>query len=204
MASASNRKSKAWLTLLLIAAAICLLWAIVIYGEVSRQASRQELRKADAIVVFGAAEYYGHPSAVFRARLDHAYVLFQRGFAPLIVITGGAADVPRYSEGGVGRDYLIAKGVPDEDIIAETQSSDTSESAERVGAIFHTNDLHSCLAVSDGYHMFRVMKMLQKQGIIAYPSPRPDSRVPSRWARVRANLREVAGYTAWKLGLDEP
>lgn len=201
MTSAPHSQRKMWLTLALIAAAMCIAWTIVVYGEVARQASRQDLRKADAIVVFGAAEYYGHPSAVFRARLDHAYLLFQRGLAPLIVITGGAADVPRYSEGGVGRDYLIAKGVPDQDIIAETQSSDTSESAERVGAIFHANDLHSCLAVSDGYHMFRVIKMLQKQGIVAYPSPRPDSRVSSRWARVRVNLREVAGYTAWKLGL---
>lgn len=201
MTSAPHPQKKMWLTLALIAAGICVVWTIVVYSEVARQASRQDVRKADAIVVFGAAEYYGHPSAVFRARLDHAYLLFQRGLAPLIVITGGAADVPRYSEGGVGRDYLIAKGVPDQDIIAETQSSDTSESAERVGAIFHTNDLHTCLAVSDGYHMFRVMKMLQKQGIVAYPSPRPDSRVPSRWARVRVNLREVAGYTAWKLGL---
>jgi uncharacterized SAM-binding protein YcdF (DUF218 family) len=201
MTSAPHPQKKPWLALALLAVAICIAWTLLVYTEVSRQASRQDLRKADAIVVFGAAEYYGHPSAVFRARLDHAYVLFQRGFAPLIVITGGAADVPRYSEGGVGRDYLIAKGVPDENIIAETQSSDTSESAKRVGAIFRANDLHSCLAVSDGYHMFRVIKMLQKQGIIAYPSPRPDSRVPSRWARVRVNLREVAGYTAWKLGL---
>jgi uncharacterized SAM-binding protein YcdF (DUF218 family) len=190
-----------WPKLVVIAIAICLAWTIVVYAEISRQSTRQELRKADAIVVFGAAEYYGHPSAVFRARLDHAYFLFQRGLAPLIVITGGAADVPRYSEGGVGRDYLIARGVPDRDIIAETQSSDTSESAERVAAIFHTNDLHTCLAVSDGYHMFRVIKMLQKQGITPYPSPRPDSRVPSRWSRIRVNLREVAGYTAWKLGL---
>jgi uncharacterized SAM-binding protein YcdF (DUF218 family) len=190
-----------WPKLMVIAIAVCFAWIIVVYAEISRQSTRQELRKADAIVVFGAAEYYGHPSAVFRARLDHAYFLFQRGLAPLIVITGGAADVPRYSEGGVGRDYLIARGVPDRDIIAETQSSDTSESAERVGAIFHTNELHTCLAVSDGYHMFRVIKMLQKQGITAYPSPRPDSRVPSRWSRIRVNLREVAGYTAWKLGL---
>lgn len=201
MTSASHPKKRIGFALLLIAVGICIAWTIVVYFQVSRQSSRQELRKADAIVVFGAAEYYGHPSAVFRARLDHAYLLFQRGLAPLIVITGGAADVPRYSEGGVGRDYLIAKGVPDQDVIAETQSSDTNESAERVGAIFHANDLHSCLAVSDGYHMFRVIKMLQKQGIVAYSSPRPDSRVPSRWVRVRVNLREVVGYTAWKLGL---
>ncbi len=69
-------------------------------------ASLQELHPADAIVVFGAAEYAGRPSPVYRARLDHAYELFRRGIAPVVITSGGAAADPKFSEGGVGHDYL--------------------------------------------------------------------------------------------------
>ena len=180
--------------------AVALAWVVVIFCLVTRQAGRDESRHADAIVVFGAAEYYGRPSPIYRARLDHAYTLFKNGFAPLIITSGGAADDPTFTEGGVGRDYLVARGVPDGAVIAETQSGDTSESAARIANIFRTNRLHTCVAVSDGYHMFRVKQMLQREGVTAYASPRPDSRLISHWQRSKVKLREVISYTAWKLG----
>ena len=71
-----------------------------------REAGVDEEHPVDAIVVFGAAEYVGHPSPVYRARLDHAYNLFERGLAPVIITTGGAGNDPHFSEGQVGRDYL--------------------------------------------------------------------------------------------------
>jgi uncharacterized SAM-binding protein YcdF (DUF218 family) len=63
------------------------------------------------------------------------------------------------------------------------------------------NGVHTCIAVSDGYHMLRVKEMLEQQGITAYASPRPDFHTPSHWRRIRTKLREVFSYTAWKLGL---
>ena len=66
---------------------------------------------ADAIAVFGAAEYGGRPSPVYHARLDHAVALYERGIAPLIITFGGGSDKDSgKTEGGVGRDYLLAKG----------------------------------------------------------------------------------------------
>jgi len=76
-------------------------------ARVVHAGSLQELHPADAIVVFGAAEYAGHPSPVWRARLDHSFDLFHRGIAPVVITTGGAASDPSFSEGGVGRDYLM-------------------------------------------------------------------------------------------------
>lgn len=85
------------------------------------QSRRDEAQPADAIIVFGAAEYSGHPSPVFRARLDHAITLYSRGMAPYLIITGGAGRDPQFSEGGVGRDYLATRGISDRHLIAETQ-----------------------------------------------------------------------------------
>jgi len=167
--------------------------------QIVRESSLQEVHPSGAIVVFGAAQYAGHPSPVFRARLDHAYDLFQRGAAPVVITTGGSGDDPTFSEGGVGHDYLMHRGIPEPRLIAETQGSDTASSAERVAVIMRTNRMRSCVAVSDAYHVFRIRKLLEHEGVQVYVAPRPDSRPRSVWQRVLAVLREAASYTAWRL-----
>jgi len=163
-----------------------------------REAGLDEEHSADAIVVFGAAEYSGRPSPVYRARLDHAYTLFQRALAPVIITTGGAGKDPKFSEGQVGRDYLESRGVPDADLIAETQGGDTDESAQRVAVILRANDMHNCLLVSDAYHMFRAKQMMSAQGIRVYLSPRPGSIPKTFMGRFLAALRESFSYLLYK------
>src|SRR5207245_8337191 len=113
-AAAAMRISKGWCFGLIgvIAAVFAGLFLSICIGIV-HDASLQELHPADAIVVFGAAEYAGRPSPVYRARLDHAYELFRRGIAPVVITSGGAAADPNFSEGGVGHDYLKRRGIPD-------------------------------------------------------------------------------------------
>ena len=186
-----------WAITLAIAAAIA--WLVAICAGIIGQASRQERGPADAIVVFGAAEYAGRPSPVYKARLDHAFDLFQQGVAPVVITSGGAAADPSYSEGGVGHDYLMHRGIPDSNLIAETQGSDTAQSAARVGVIMRANHMRRCVAVSDAYHVFRIRKLLEHEGLQVYVSPRPDSRPHSLWQRAEAVLREAASYLVWKL-----
>jgi uncharacterized SAM-binding protein YcdF (DUF218 family) len=162
---------------------------------------QQQLHPADAIIVFGAAEYDGRPSPVFRARLDHANDLFRKGLSPVVITTGGAALDPNFSEGGVGRDYLMRKGIPESALIAETQASDTAESAERVAVIMRANHMRSCIAVSDAYHVFRIRKLLEHEGVQVFIAPRPDSRPKSAWQRGMALLRESGSYLVWWAGI---
>ncbi len=172
-----------------------------LYSRIETQSARDEAQPADAIVVFGAAEYSGRPSPVFRARLDHAYTLFQRGLAPLIITTGGHGEDAHFSEGGVGHDYLLGRGVPEKNLIAETQSNDTADSAERVAVILKVNGKRTCLAVSDDYHIFRVKQMLEAQGLVVYGAPRPETRPRSGFDRAVVVLKEVLSYTLWRLHL---
>jgi len=164
-----------------------------------RDGSLQELHKADAIVVFGAAEYSGRPSPVLRARLDHAFDLFEKGIAPVVITTGGAASDPSFSE---GQNYLEHRGIPERNLIAETQGSDTAQSAVRVAVIMRANGLHSCVAVSDAYHVFRIRRLLEHEGLSpVYVAPRPDSRPRGAAQRTYAVLREACSYLLWKLGM---
>lgn len=195
-------RSRWWLralisTLVLIAVALG-----VTAVQIVRTASLQEIHPADAIVVFGAAEYSGRPSPVLRARLDHALDLFKQGTASVVITTGGAAADPKFSEGGVGRDYLMHHGVPERSLIAETQGRDTAESAARVGVIMRANGLHSCVAVSDAYHVFRIRKLLEHEGIgPIYVAPRPDSMPHDAGQRALVVLREAASYLLWRTGM---
>lgn len=166
--------------------------------QIMREAGVDEARPADAIVVFGAAEYVGHPSPVYRARLDHAYDLFQRGLAPVIITTGGAGKDPHYSEGQVGRDYLEARGIPDVNLIAETQGGDTDESVQRVAVIMHANGMHSAILVSDAYHLYRAKQMMVREGLRVYVSPRPGSIPKTAFARWMAALRESFSYMLYR------
>lgn len=169
--------------------------------KIVREASLEEVHPVDAIVVFGAAEYAGRPSPVYRARLDHAFDLFQKGIAPVVITTGGSAADPDYSEGGVGRDYLMRRGIPERNLIAETQSSDSAQSAQRVAVILRANGMQTCMAVSDEYHVFRIKELLENQGLKVYVAPRPSSRPHTRLQRAMAVLRESLSYLLWRLHL---
>jgi vancomycin permeability regulator SanA len=65
-------------------------WALSI-ASIHLWGRRHEARKSDAIVVLGAAHYDGRPSPVLKARLDHAVRLYERGVAPVLIMTGGTA-----------------------------------------------------------------------------------------------------------------
>ena len=187
---------KVWIVVL--AAIVAVGFLLYTTAQIMREASVDEPHPVDAIVVFGAAEYVGHPSPVYRARLDHAYDLFERGLAPVIITTGGAGKDLRYSEGQVGRDYLGGRGIPDVNLIAETQGNDTDESVQRVATIMRANDMHSALLVSDAYHLYRAQKMMAREGVQVYISPRPGSVPKTVFGRWMAALRESFSYMLYR------
>jgi uncharacterized SAM-binding protein YcdF (DUF218 family) len=198
------RRRSHWLLWLVGGAVATLAISLIFISlQVVRESTKDEIHAADAIVVFGAAEYDGHPSPVLRARLDHAFDLYQQKLAPVIITTGGAGNDPKYTEGGVGHDYLMHRGVPDDSLIAETQGSDTAESAQRIGVILRANHMRSCLAVSDAYHGFRIRRLLAHEGVAVYVSPRPDSIPHTPEERALAVLHEAGGYLLWRLHIPE-
>ncbi|HEX4065002.1 MAG TPA: YdcF family protein [Acidobacteriaceae bacterium] len=199
-ASLVRRRAIAWTAgALVVGAAVWIGWVDM---QIRTYARRDEARPADAIAVFGAAEYDGRPSPVLRARLDHALELYQRGIAPMIVTLGGGyeADAP-HSEGGVGETYLLAHGVPEAAIIAETRSDDTEESAERLAVIARENNLKSIVVVSDGTHLFRIHAICERDGLEVFTSPRPVAKSIPWTQRMERLGHEIGSYTAWRMGV---
>jgi uncharacterized SAM-binding protein YcdF (DUF218 family) len=175
-------------------------WCRWVYVQIEAYASHDQARPSDAIGVLGAAEYDGKPSPVFRARLDHALALYNRDIAPLIITLGGGGG-DDYSEGSVGREYLMGMGVPEQDIIAETQSRNTEDSARRIAVIARANGLRRLVIVSDGTHLFRIHEICAAEGLDVLTSPRPRVTVEGGSRETERIAHEILSYTAWRLGL---
>jgi len=183
----------------LVAAACLVLLVLVGYAtfRIWQQGERDERRPAGAVVVLGAAQYDGHPSPVFAARLDHAVALFLTGDYRYLVVTGGGADGDQTTEAAVARAYALERGVPDERILVEDRGRTTLESLEGVATILRGHDLWDAVFVSDRTHMLRVLRMADDLGIVAWGSPTPSSptdAIPSR--RAAAYVHEL-GALAW-------
>jgi uncharacterized SAM-binding protein YcdF (DUF218 family) len=192
------RKSIGILSLALLA--LLGAYLAVVAREIHRQSTIEEARLADVIVVLGAAEYRGRPSPVFKARLDHALELYRRGLAPRVLTSGGAGGDPVFTEGGVGRSYLVSNGVPSEAIIVEPDAETTVQSMAAVAEIMRRMGLKTCILVSDGYHIFRAKQMLATQGFSVYGSPRPDPSAEGArqwWLYARQSV----GYLLWRVGI---
>jgi uncharacterized SAM-binding protein YcdF (DUF218 family) len=183
----------------LVALSLLAVSVIHLAHRIERQSTVDEAQPADIILVLGAAEYKGRTSPVLRARLDHALDLYTRKLASRVMTTGGSGGEPVFTEGGVGRDYLMSHGVPSESIVVENEGETTVQSTDLAAEILHRMGLHSVIVVSDGYHIYRVKRILQKRGFKVYGSPRRDHSTPQR---ERWNyIRQAVGYILWRAGI---
>lgn len=187
---------------LLLLVALC--WTLWVVHRINRVAAEDQAQPADAIAVFGAAEYSGRPSPVFHARLDHAVSLYEKQIAPTIVTLGGGSDRDSgKTEGGVGRDYLLAEGVPYSAIIAETHSFTTSQQARRLAQIARDHGFHHLVVVSDPTHLFRIQVLCQQNGLDVYTSPRPALGHIDDYDLSLRYFHEVVSYTAMRMHLND-
>ena len=163
-----------------------LTWAAVVV-TVAVHGARDEATGADAIAVLGAAQYNGRPSPVFRARLDHAAALYQRGLAPVVLVTGGVGARDTLNEANVGRDYLLRLGLPSDAVVPLAGGEDTYASIDQVKRWFGGRESRRVLLVSDGFHMLRLKIIARRRGLVPYTSPATGSPI-------HANLRRNTGY----------
>jgi uncharacterized SAM-binding protein YcdF (DUF218 family) len=196
------RRPLTWIAILLLglAAAVSFQKVLSVARDIRRQSTVDEVRSADVILVLGAAEYRGKPSPVLEARLNHALFLYRQQWAPRILTTGGAGGDPTFTEGEVGRAYLSSHGIPSEAILTETEGSSTVESTVAAAEIMRRMNLKSCIVVSDGYHIYRVKKMLESQGMDVFGSPRP-SEPRDTWRERWMYFRQAVAYGLWRIGI---
>jgi uncharacterized SAM-binding protein YcdF (DUF218 family) len=169
---------------------------------VARWMGKDERPRVDAIVVLGAAQYDGRPSAIYQARLEHAVDLWSDRVAPLLVFTGGKEPGDRFTEGGSGARWALARGVPSTAVLTEEKSRTTYQNLAGAKRALERRDpdggRRRIVVVSDPFHMFRAVRQAADLGMDAYPSPTRTSPLSaSRLKLTELVLREdlaIAGY----------
>ena len=162
--------------------AVGLLAALVLYlgvtfVQVWRAARDDQARPAEAIVVFGTAQYNGVPSPVLAARLDHAIELYERELAPVIVVTGGNQPGDQFTEATASANYLIRNGVPDEDVLREVSGTTSWQSLAAAANFLDDRSINEVLLVSDPFHSLRIRAMASELGLDGHSSPTKTSPI---------------------------
>lgn len=157
-----------------------------------------ERQNSDVIVVMGASQWNGQPSPVFKARLDHAFLLYQEGLASKLILTGGVGSGEIKSESQVGKNYLLRKDVKEQDIIIEEIGHTSWQSLNQIVSIMKKEDLDSAIVVSDGFHIMRLKRMMKDLGIKSYFSSVADGPI-GKLSELKYVLRDVRAYLLYLL-----
>jgi len=179
-------------TVVVSVVAIGFLYFAVTLGQVWWASRQDHARPAQAIVVLGAAQYNGRPSAVLRARLDHALDLWRRKLAPVIVVTGGRQPGDRVTEAAAAAEYLLGKGVPDASILREVSGTSSWQSLASAAAFLKARGIVEVLLVSDPFHALRIGGIAGELNLHAHTSPTRTSPIRGFDALVRMGREAVA------------
>lgn len=152
---------------------------------------------ADAALVLGAAADGVAPSPVFEERLRHAVALYQAGRVKYLVLTGGRGKDEALAESEVGRDWVVAQGVPASAVLIETESRTTRQNFTFARPLLEKAGIGRVLVVSDPLHMRRAMWMAKTLKFDAAPSPTTTSRYETLATQVPMLFREVWFSFVW-------
>jgi uncharacterized SAM-binding protein YcdF (DUF218 family) len=158
-----------------------------------------EVDRADAILVLGAAQYGGDPSPVFRGRLDHGALLYERGFSDRIIVLGAGQKGDLFTEAEAGTSYLVSTGIPAEAVVASSQGRTTYESLRAVARLMSEQQMDSAFLVSDPWHNLRIRRMARDLGIEGYVSATWHSAARSQATRLQGYARETFAYLYYRV-----
>jgi len=178
---------------------LVVVYLVVTFVQVWAASRHDEARRAQAIVVFGAAQYNGRPSAVLRARLDHAADLWARHLAPSIVVTGGRRTNDRFTEATASALYLErTRHVPDANVIRIVSGKNSWESLAAAARELRRRRITDVLLVSDPFHSARIKAMAGELRLQAHVSPTHTSPIKG-FAAFRKMAREAAAVSVGRI-----
>jgi vancomycin permeability regulator SanA len=176
-----------------LAAAVLAFGAVTVWREAHHDGA-SDLDHVDAIVVLGAAQYDGDPSPVFEGRLDHAALLFEQGRAGVVFVLGANQPGDRTTEAEAGRDYLIARGMPEVSVVALPVGNSSFTSLRAASREMRDRGLSSAFLVSDPWHNARIQRMAADLGIDGHPSATWTSAARTEETRMSGYVRETFAF----------
>lgn len=178
---------------------IVLIYTMYVGCTIWKYGQRNMNLPSDAAIVLGAAVWDKSPSPVFQGRIDHAIWLYEQQLVTKLIFTGGRGSEGEPAESEVARQYAIAHGVPESDILIEAKSTITEQNLSYAKEIGEKAGLSSYLIVSDPLHMKRAMMMAEDMKLQANPSPATESAYRTLTSKIPFLFREVFYYMGYQL-----
>lgn len=179
---------------LLIFVLLGFLWSVYVWVQINKAESTLQ-GKADVGIILGASMWGDQPSPGLRERLEHGLKLYQEGYYPFLIVSGGL-DKPgyKYTEAEGMRNYLVSKGVPEEAIILENEATSTYENLLYSQRIMKDHDWKRAIIVTHDYHGTRALEIA---GTLGYDQPALSITTSTVLPMFRHKSREVLAYTKW-------
>lgn len=186
---------------MLIAVPIIVIAALLVCVAVSiwRYGSRNEIVDADAALVLGITIRSDLPSPALRERVNHGIELYRKGRVRKIIISGGRRYPWCANEAVVAMQYALTQGVPECDILTESESRITEQNFRYARELAKREHLKTFIVVSDPLHMKRAMLMARDYGFDAHPSPTPTTAFRTMCPKLVFLASEVIFYTFYVL-----
>jgi len=156
--------------------------------------------KFDVLVVLGApADSDGNPSPTEQARVSEAVREYERGVAPRMIFTGGAAH-NQFVEAKVMAQTAEAQGIPASAIEEETQSKNTIENACDSLRIMRDHGWRSAEVVTSPNHVPRAGMIFSRLPLTYRLHEAPPPGPEPAWLTVNTNALEIlktVHYLIW-------
>ena len=187
--------------LVLVVAAVLapILTSAVAVWQAAHTDEASRVDHADAIIVFGAAQYGGEPSPTFRGRLDHGALLYRGGFGDRIVVLGAGQPGDEFTEAEAGAAYLVETGIPSDAVTPSPEGTTTFESLKGAVELIREIGVDSAFLVSDPWHNLRIRRMARDLGIDGYVSATWQSAARSQDTRLQGYVRETFAYLYYRV-----
>ncbi|MBQ6552567.1 MAG: YdcF family protein [Clostridia bacterium] len=144
-----------------------------------------ELGGFDCILVLGAGVTGEEPSSVLHDRITAAVVLYEKGAAPKLLMSGDHAR-DNYDEVNVMKSKAVSLGVLSSDVFMDHAGLSTYDSVYRAREIFKAKKI---IIVTQKYHLYRALYIAERLGVEAYGAA---AEILEREGGAGRELREIA------------
>lgn len=126
---------------------------------------KDELLKVDVGIVLGnKVELNGQPSERLQSRLEKAIELYQQGYFPYLIVSGGIGK-EGFDEAVVMKDYLVNHGIPEAKIILDNKGTNTAMTAKQAKHIMSEKGFRSAMIITQFYHISRTKLAFHQAGL---------------------------------------
>ncbi|MDI2090469.1 YdcF family protein [Commensalibacter oyaizuii] len=152
---------------------------------------RNNTFNADLIVVLGNKVFPdGDPSEALVARLNEAIRIYDDGYAPYILVSGGTG-IEGHDESVVMKQYLIDHGIPEKNIINDGKGVNTRATAQNTAIYMNDHHMKCAIVISQYYHIARIKLAFNMAGVKCLGNAAPFYFTWEDFVKVP---REMMGY----------